>query len=780
MFYGITRGMTQPDVSNRRSRDRSQDDEAPAWARWMGVALLGLVALLAIEMPAPPDVPAQAAPEEFSATRALAAASPLLSHPRAIGTPEHAAAAATLRELLTSLGLEVDVQDSSACSESARRFACAHVHNIIGKLRGRSGERALALVAHYDSVSHAPGAGDDGSGVATLLETARALRAGRELANDVLFIFTDAEEDGLLGAVAFVRDHPWHRAVRLVLNFDARGSRGVATMHSAPADNGVIVRALNAASTRPVSSSFILSLVRVLPNATDAMIFESQGDTTLGFENYHRNTDTLANLDARSVQHDGDYALGLTRYFASGDLGALRGPPLVYFDLFARALIAYSRATGIGLTAAGVLLYFLALMRGRRQGIVGLAGVGAGLLWSWLALVCAVASSAALGRLVARVVRTPELVAHPGLAVAPHIALGAAVILGVYARAARRNAALSLALGAVATWLLAALATAVWSPGPSYLFHIPLFFAALGLFVATLRISPHARAGWAALGAVPGAYFLSVLVWETLVSMGGSAPTIPATCADLLVVLVVWTLGLRMANARFAASLALAACLLAGGGALWMRHDARLPYFDDLGYLVDADGHRAQWVSRDIAPDAATRPLLGAQSTRGDDGLLYADAPLFAAPAPALAFVRDERRGTIRDVTLRVRSPRGARCVRVYETSGTSIRSTRVDGALPHPIFQFSLEKDRRLAHTFYGWPASPPWDVEMCAAGREGFVLEIEVDVGARPHFVVMDRSPGLPPEGPQLTRPADFLPAQDSDQTFVMKGFDLPGLDQ
>jgi hypothetical protein len=45
-----------------------------------------------------------------------------------------------------------------------------------------------------------PGASDDGSGVAALLETARALAIGTPLRNDVIFLFTDAEEVGLLGA----------------------------------------------------------------------------------------------------------------------------------------------------------------------------------------------------------------------------------------------------------------------------------------------------------------------------------------------------------------------------------------------------------------------------------------------------------------------------------------------------------------------------------------------------------------------------------------------------
>ena len=51
-------------------------------------------------------------------------------------------------------------------------------------------------MAHYDSVPFGPGAADDGAGVVTLLETARALKAGPPLKNDVIFLFTDGEEAG--------------------------------------------------------------------------------------------------------------------------------------------------------------------------------------------------------------------------------------------------------------------------------------------------------------------------------------------------------------------------------------------------------------------------------------------------------------------------------------------------------------------------------------------------------------------------------------------------------
>ena len=63
--------------------------------------------------------------------------------------------------------------------------------------------KPLALAGHYDTVPTTPGAGDDTSALATMLETARALVAAPILRNDVILIFTDEEEYGQSGAKAF-------------------------------------------------------------------------------------------------------------------------------------------------------------------------------------------------------------------------------------------------------------------------------------------------------------------------------------------------------------------------------------------------------------------------------------------------------------------------------------------------------------------------------------------------------------------------------------------------
>src|SRR5207244_3833401 len=117
----------------------------------------------------------------------------------------------------------------------------ATVNNIVTRLAGTANSKAVMLAAHYDSVPSGPGASDDGSGTVTLLETARALRSGAPLKNDVIFLITDGEELGLLGAKAFVDTYPGLKGIGVVLNFEARGACGPTSMFETSARNGWLV-----------------------------------------------------------------------------------------------------------------------------------------------------------------------------------------------------------------------------------------------------------------------------------------------------------------------------------------------------------------------------------------------------------------------------------------------------------------------------------------------------------------------------------------------------------
>jgi glutamate carboxypeptidase len=80
--------------------------------------------------------------------------------------------------------------------------------NLVGLLPGTDSSRFLLVTAHYDHLGTRngqiyPGADDNASGIAAMLETARVL-SGRRLPSSVLFVAFDAEELGLRGSRYFV------------------------------------------------------------------------------------------------------------------------------------------------------------------------------------------------------------------------------------------------------------------------------------------------------------------------------------------------------------------------------------------------------------------------------------------------------------------------------------------------------------------------------------------------------------------------------------------------
>lgn len=152
-------------------------------------------------------------------------------------------------EVIEALGLAGEIRPGDA-PERARplgvevetRFAFstadALAWSVAGMVPGTDpalASEAVLYVAHYDHVHGGePADGDsiwngfldNAAGAAMLLEIARALAEG-PAARPVLFLFTTAEEQGLLGAEWFVRREPWPLAgIRAVINLDGGAPPG--------------------------------------------------------------------------------------------------------------------------------------------------------------------------------------------------------------------------------------------------------------------------------------------------------------------------------------------------------------------------------------------------------------------------------------------------------------------------------------------------------------------------------------------------------------------------
>jgi hypothetical protein len=100
--------------------------------------------------------------------------------------------------------------------------------NVVADLPGTGDGEKVVYGGHYDGHDIAVGALDDGTGAVCVMEVARVLAKEREhLRRPMRFILFAAEEIGLYGSRAYVRDHPKDmRDVRFMLNFDGAGRAG--------------------------------------------------------------------------------------------------------------------------------------------------------------------------------------------------------------------------------------------------------------------------------------------------------------------------------------------------------------------------------------------------------------------------------------------------------------------------------------------------------------------------------------------------------------------------
>ncbi len=112
--------------------------------------------------------------------------------------PEHDLAQANIIFLFQSYGLDVELEPFD--------YGGNVYYNIVGTKWGTTyPEQEFIVGAHFDSVGN-PGADDDASGVALLLEAARILTQ-YDSDYTIRFVAFDREEQGLVGSDAYVADH---------------------------------------------------------------------------------------------------------------------------------------------------------------------------------------------------------------------------------------------------------------------------------------------------------------------------------------------------------------------------------------------------------------------------------------------------------------------------------------------------------------------------------------------------------------------------------------------
>ena len=280
---------------------------------------------------------------EFSTKRALEQVKNISQKPHFVGSENHEVVAHYLVKELQNLGLETSVQEGFAFSDWGTLTKCK---NILARIKGSNSDKALLLLSHYDSAPHSSsqGASDAGSGVATILESVRVFVYNKTAhKNDIIILFSDAEELGLNGAALFVTEHKWAKEVGLVLNFEARGSSGPSymLMETNTGNTGLVKEFAEANPKFPVSNSLMYSIYKMLPNDTDLTVFRKNGNIQGynfafidGHYNYHTAQDDINHLDKNTLAHQGEYLMPLLHYFSDANLNSTQSPEDdVYFTI---------------------------------------------------------------------------------------------------------------------------------------------------------------------------------------------------------------------------------------------------------------------------------------------------------------------------------------------------------------------------------------------------------------------------------------------------------------
>ena len=269
----------------------------------------------------------------------------------------------------------------------------------------------------------------------------------------------------------------------------------------------------------------------MLPNRTDFTVFKEAGFAGLNFayivglNHYHSPLDNLANIDHRSLQHEGSTALALTRHFGNLNLTSLAHTHEVYFDLLNATLIFYSEQWVVPL-AVLVCSSFVGLVvfgfKNRHLNFYGLVGG-----------FTAVPLSVMGALLILIPMKWLLKVLHDyWMAVSPEennfdlllfIIIPICVVLVVNARLSHKVGISNLLVGGYLWSLLLLALTSLFLKGGSYLFTWPLLFnlGALGFALARKRRETFSIKHLALhlSCAVPGIILFSPLVYLTSVAL---------------------------------------------------------------------------------------------------------------------------------------------------------------------------------------------------------------------------------------------------------------------
>ncbi|MGI5129620.1 M28 family peptidase [Pseudonocardia sp. CA-107938] len=739
---------------------------------WVALLIVVAVAALASWAAGPPAARSAAAPPDlFSAERAAADLDALATGPAVTGSPAGDAVRDRLVARLAELGLAPQVQRGTGISVKGQTASAGRAENVVATLRGTApGAGRVVVVAHYDTAPGSPGAADDRASVAAVLEIARALTAGPPPRADVVFLLTDGEESGQLGAALFGRLQP---GPGVVVNGEGEGNAGPSMLVQLTPGARPVVAAF-AGADHSAGHSVTPALFPLLPDATDLDALGAAGYAGLTLSPmdgraYHQSPlDTPDRLDRGTLQQHGDTMLSLVRGFADGDAAVPERYGATFVTLFGLVLHYPDGALVPLVLLSFAIVVVYAMLARRQRGAVGPRLV-AGSVLALLGLIVAGALGTGLVQLLVTVqpgyAAMPSVEPYrPGFLRAAVAVLAAFVVLTWAGLLRRRVGRPGVAFGTV-LWL--AVAGAVLSgiaPGTAFVATLPAITAGLGAIAALLvgDERPRVQLLVSLAGALLAALLL--LLQGSAVLLGGLpgatlAAVLYAAAGLLLLPVVAAAVGRRTRLVPVLALVVTAALVAAGVAA--DPFGPAYPRPTALAYVADAGGG-AWWVTSDPTPPDWTRhytPQAGPVATPLPTGVGHwrGPAPATGVPAPEVTAIgtRDAPGGTV--VTLRVRSLRGAGTITVQAARPAVDVGVTMDGDGPvrSRVGPGTPLEDPRF-----------PFRLQLTDVPATGATVELTVAGPGPLQLAVSDSTPGLDAVPGFAPRPAELTRGRaDSD---------------
>ncbi|MDG3583031.1 M20/M25/M40 family metallo-hydrolase [Galbibacter pacificus] len=646
---------------------------------------------------------AEYAPKEISTENVLKHIKTISKNPHFVGTEAHKVVKQYIVSQLQGIGLKTVVQQGYTSGDWGN---LSKAENIIATIKGTgNSQKALVLMSHYDSNPHSSlGASDDAVGVSIILEAVKSfIEKDKAPKNDIIILFTDAEELGLNGAQLFVKEHPLAQKIGLILNFEARGSGGPSYMliETNGGNKNMIESFNNSGVQFPVANSLAYSIYKMLPNDTDLTVFREDADVE-GFNfafiddhfDYHTANDSYERVNKKTVQHQISYLLPLLDYYANYNLNGIKAnTDYIYFDFPVFNFVYYPFSWIFPMLILAIVLLIVFVIIGIKNKKLTGKGMFNGFLAFFISFILAGLIGyfcwPALKSIYPQYADILQGFTYNGhFYIAGFTALAFGINFYIYSKF-KKTTTSELLIAPIFMWILICCATAMYLKGASF-FIIPVYGALAALFISINKKRKKSATLFLIILCVPALWIIAPLIQMFPVGLGLKVLVSSCILSVLLFGLLLPVFG-SYKNKKTFSLLSFVVCAFFLVAAHFQSGFTKeRPHPASLVYMLDADTNKAEWATYNHILDPWTAQYLGDEKQKpgpGNDfsskygtGFSYiSKAPLKNIPPPDIAIISDTIYTDKRHVTLCVTPRRNVNRLEVL-TNDVEIVSCTANG----------------------------------------------------------------------------------------------------